>query len=282
MKVIRSAAAMARAARRLERQGKRVGFVPTMGALHEGHASLILAAGAQTDTVLVSVFVNPLQFGPGEDFRRYPRPWRADLRAARAAGADLVFAPSREELYPRGFQTRVQPGLLAERWEGQSRPGHFTGVATVVSLLLLVTRPTHLFVGQKDYQQALIIRQLVRDFHLPARVHIMPTVREPDGLALSSRNAYLSRSERAQAAALFLALTLAADRIREGERRAEPLLDAMRRVISEAPDARVDYVAVVDADTLAPLWRLQGRAALLVAAWVGRTRLIDNLLVDVS
>ena len=282
MRVIHRAAAMLHAARRLERAGKRVGFVPTMGALHDGHASLIHAAAAQTDVVIVSIFVNPLQFGPREDVRRYPRPWRAALRVARAAGAALLFAPSAAELYPRGFQTQVHPGALAERWEGQSRPGHFTGVATVVTLLLLLARPTDLYVGQKDYQQALIIERLVRDWRLPVRVRILPTVREPDGLARSSRNAYLVRGQRAQAPVLFEALTLAADRIREGERRAEPLLDGMRRLISEAPEARVDYVAIVDAATLAPAWRLRGRVALLVAAWIGRTRLIDNLLVDVS
>ena len=281
MKVIRSAAGMLTLARRLEQQRRRVGFVPTMGALHQGHASLIRAARTRADVVIVSIFVNPLQFGPQEDYRRYPRPLRRDLRVARAAGADVIFAPSAEQLYPRGFQLRIHPGPLAERWEGQSRPGHFTSVATVVALLLLLTRPADAYVGQKDYQQALVIERLARDLRLPARVHILPTVRESDGLAMSSRNAYLSRAERAQAPALFRALTRAAERIRAGERRAEPLLDGLRREISEAADARVDYVAAADARALKPVWRLRGRVALLAAAWIGRTRLIDNLLVDV-
>ena len=282
MRVIRSAAGMAHVARRLERQRKRVGFVPTMGALHEGHTSLIRAAAARHDVVIVSLFVNPLQFGPGEGFARYPRPFRRDVRLARAAGADIVFAPSAHALYPPGFQTAVEVGPLAERWEGQSRPGHFSGVATVVALLFLLTRPTDAYVGQKDYQQALIVRRLVRDLRLPIRLHVLPTVRGPDGLAMSSRNRYLSASQRAQAACLYRALCAGRERIRAGERRAAGVIRAMRARISAQPGTRIDYVALVDAETLAPRRTIRGRVALLVAARVGRTRLIDNLLVEVS
>ncbi len=281
MKLVRSARQMARLSLRWQRRGTRIGFVPTMGALHAGHLSLVRAAVAQNDLAVVSIFVNPLQFGPAEDFRRYPRPFRQDLRLARAAGAALVFAPSAAQLYPPGFQTRVQLGALARRWEGQSRPGHFEGVATVVTLLFELVRPANAYVGQKDYQQALLVERLVADLRLPVRIHRLPTVREPDGLALSSRNASLSPSERAQAVVLSSALIHGATRIRAGERNAARLIDGMRRLISEAPASRIDYVAIVEARTLEPVWRLRGRVALLVAAWIGRTRLIDNLLVDV-
>ncbi len=281
MKLIRSASGMDKRARRWEQQKRRIGVVPTMGALHEGHASLIRAARKENDVVIVTVFVNSLQFGPHEDFRRYPRPLRRDCRLARGAGADVVFAPSAAQIYPRGFQTAVDMGPLAARWEGASRPGHFRGVATVVTVLFRLTRPTNAYVGQKDYQQALIIQRLARDLHLAARVRIVATVREPDGLAMSSRNAYLSAAERRQAVALSEGLSLAAGRIRAGERRADTVLETVRRRISEEPEARIDYVTAVNAKTLAPQWRLHGRIALLVAAWIGRTRLIDNLLVDV-
>lgn len=282
MTIIRSAARMLAAAQRLQRRGRRIGFVPTMGALHEGHLSLIRTAAQQTDTVIVSLFVNPLQFGPHEDFRRYPRPFARDVRLAREAGADLIFAPSAAQLYPKGFQAAVDPGPLARRWEGASRPGHFRGVATVVTVLFQLTRPTIAYVGQKDYQQARVIERLARDLRLPPRVQMLPTVREPDGLAMSSRNAYLSAAERRQAALLFVALRAAQERIRAGERQAAPLIDAMRRCLGDAPEARIDYAAVADANTLEPVWRLRRRVVLLLAAWIGRTRLIDNLLVDVS
>ncbi|MBI2104192.1 MAG: pantoate--beta-alanine ligase [Candidatus Omnitrophica bacterium] len=281
MIVIRSAARMAAVARRLEREGKRIGFVPTMGALHEGHCSLIRAAAARHDMVIVSVFVNPLQFGPREDFARYPRPFGRDRRLARAAGADLLFAPPARELYPPGFQTAVEVGPLARRWEGSARPGHFRGVATVVAVLFELTRPTTVYVGQKDYQQALIVGQLIRDLRLPIRLRVQPTVREPGGLAMSSRNAYLSAAERRQALALFHALRAARARIRAGERRPGRIAALMRGLIRAKAGVRLEYAAAVDARTLEPPRRLRGRVALLGAVRVGRTRLIDNLLVGV-
>ncbi|MBI4342313.1 MAG: pantoate--beta-alanine ligase [Candidatus Omnitrophica bacterium] len=282
MTLIRSAKRMAAMAHRLRQRGKRIGVVPTMGALHEGHGALIRAAASQNDVVIVTVFVNPLQFGPHDDFRRYPRTLRRDVQLARASGAKIIFAPGVGQIYPKGFQTTVRVGAMARRWEGSSRPGHFEGVATVVAILLELTRPTHAYFGQKDYQQSLIVERLIRDLHLPVRFHRVPTVREPDGLAMSSRNASLSPVERRQAASIHQALNGAARRIRAGERDAARLIDGMRRLISEAPGARIDYVAIVDAKTLEPVWRLRGRVALLAAAWIGRTRLIDNLLVDVS
>ncbi len=281
MRVIRSARQMQAVAHSLRRQGRRVGVVPTMGALHEGHASLICAAASAIDVVIVTVFVNPLQFGPREDLARYPRTLDHDLRLAQQAGADIIFAPGVEEIYPPGFHTAVDPGPLALRWEGKARPGHFRGVATVVTILFELTRPTDAFFGQKDYQQALIIERLITDLQLPIRLHVLPTVRESDGLAMSSRNAYLSAAERREALVLYRALREARERIRAGERRAASVLRTMRRAIGEAPRARADYVAIVDAKTLEPVARLNGQVAALLAVRIGRTRLIDNLLVDV-
>ncbi|MBI1991892.1 MAG: pantoate--beta-alanine ligase [Candidatus Omnitrophica bacterium] len=281
MTVIRSPRRMALVSQQLARQGKRVGLVPTMGALHEGHLSRIRRSASQNDAVIVTVFVNPLQFGPREDFARYPRNLARDVRLSRAAGADIVFAPSSRALYPSGFQTRIDVDRLSERWEGRSRPGHFRGVATVVTILFQVTRPTNAYFGQKDYQQALIIQRLARDLQLSVKVHVLPTVREPDGVAMSSRNAYLTSAQREQAAVLPRALRAARARILAGERRARSILSRVRRLIRQATDARIDYAAIVDARTLEPQPRLHGRVAILLAVWIGRTRLIDNLLVDV-
>ena len=272
---------MAALARRLERQGRRIGVVPTMGALHAGHASLIRCCAAENDVTIVTVFVNPLQFGPTEDFARYPRTLRRDLALARACGADIVFTPSASQLYPRGFQTTVEPGPLARRWEGVLRPGHFRGVATVVAILFQLTRPSTAYFGQKDYQQTCIVGRLARDLKFPPKIRILPTVRERDGLAMSSRNAYLSSVQRARARVLIQALRAGVARIGTGERRAARVAEAMRSLIRRQPGLRLDYAAVVDAATLEPLVRLRGRVALLVAARVGRTRLIDNLLVEV-
>ena len=281
MQVIRSARHMSELSRRFQRQGKRIGVVPTMGALHEGHASLIRVAAGRNDIAIVTIFVNPLQFGPREDFHRYPRTLAKDCRIARAAGADVIFAPTVRQIYPKDFQTDVEAGPLAVRWEGRARPGHFRGVATIVTILFELTRPTNAYVGQKDYQQTLIIQRLVRDLQMPIRVQVLPTVRERDGLAMSSRNAYLTSHERAQATVLSRALRTARARIRAGARRAQPLIDEMRQMIREVPTAHVDYLGVADAHTLEPQRRLRGRLVILVAVWIGGTRLIDNLLVDV-
>lgn len=281
MIVIRSPHRMGTTARRWEGSGKRIGVVPTMGALHEGHLSLIRRAAKENDVTIVTIFVNPLQFGPREEFARYPRPFQADLRLAEQAGADVVFAPTAAALYPPGFETHVEVGRLGARWEGRSRPGHFRGVATVVTMLFELTRPTRAYFGEKDYQQALIVRRLVADLRLPVTMRVLPTVRESDGLAMSSRNACLTPSQRTQARALAQALQDARAQIRDGKREAAPILGRMRRILSREPDVRLDYAALVDATTLEPLPRLRGRVAILVAAWVGRTRLIDNLLVVV-
>jgi len=282
MRLIKQAREMAHAAHALHRKGNTLGLVPTMGALHDGHLSLIRAAHRETDVVVVSVFVNPLQFGPTEDFERYPRDLKRDLNLAKAAGCDIVFAPDVSQMYPSGFSTSVEVVGFSDQLEGAARPGHFRGVATVVTKLLNLVHPTVAYVGQKDYQQALLIQRLVKDLDLPVTIRLMPTVREADGLAMSSRNVSLNAEERRQATVLFRALRLAKDQIRDGERRASWLIEAMRQLIAQEPLARIDYVAVVNAKALEPLTTLTGRVAILLAVWIGSTRLIDNILVDVS
>jgi pantoate--beta-alanine ligase len=252
-----------------------VGLVPTMGALHEGHLSLIRRSAAECDVTLVTVFVNPLQFGPREDLARYPRDLDGDVAAAARAGAGLLFAPPVEEMYPSPPLVRVQvQGGLAHRWEGASRPGHFSGVATVVTKLFSITGPCRAYFGEKDYQQLLVVHRLVADLSLPVDVVGCPTVRETDGLALSSRNRYLSQDERSAAAVLYRALHAAAS---TPERDAATLQSLMTATVEAEPLARLDYAAVVDPATLDTLHGEVADARLLVAAWVGGTRLIDNM-----
>jgi pantoate--beta-alanine ligase len=271
------APAVRRVVARWRRRGLTVGFVPTMGAIHAGHLSLVTRAARHADRVVASVFVNPLQFAPHEDYRRYPRPQRRDRRLLRGAGVDLLWEPRAAEFYPLGHRTRVRVGGLGDVLEGASRPGHFEGVATVVLKLLDVVTPDTLWLGQKDAQQARIIERMVTDLDVPVRVRRGKTVREPDGLALSSRNAYLTPEERRQAVALWRGLQAARARLAAGERSAARLKAAVRRVWRAYPRVREDYVAVVDPDRLEPLTRVRGRALLAVAVWLGRARLIDNL-----
>jgi pantoate--beta-alanine ligase len=262
--------------------GKTVGFVPTMGALHDGHASLIRLARAATGYVVVSIFVNPTQFGPNEDLARYPRPLEADLALCAACGADLVFLPAVESIYPPGFRTFVEVTGLQDVLEGASRPGHFRGVATVVLKLFNMVAPDVAWFGQKDAQQVRIIQQMVRDLDVPVEVRIGPTVREADGLALSSRNQYLDAAARRHAPALAEALEAARARMAAGERDASVIAQMMADRIAATPGAALDYAAVVDADTLQPVARLQGRILLALAVRFGSTRLIDNFAVVVE
>ncbi|MDY3552629.1 pantoate--beta-alanine ligase [Gemmata sp. JC717] len=268
---VRHAVARARAA------GKTVGFVPTMGALHDGHAALVRAARAATDFVVVSIFVNPTQFGPNEDFAKYPRTLEADQRVCAGSGADLIFAPGVAEMYPAGAVTSVDVAKLGDHLCGAARPGHFRGVCTVVLKLFNIVAPDVAFFGSKDYQQARIIVQMVRDLDVPVRVRVEPTVREPDGLALSSRNRYLSPAERAVAPRIQQALRAARERARAGEVDAARLESALHAELSAIPGARVDYARVVDAETVQPLARLDRPAVAAVAVFLGTTRLIDNL-----
>ncbi|HEY1377486.1 MAG TPA: pantoate--beta-alanine ligase [Gemmataceae bacterium] len=259
-----------------------VGFVPTMGALHEGHASLIRLARQQCGFVVVSVFVNPTQFGPNEDFTRYPRTLPEDLAVCEREGADLVFAPEPAAMYPPGFRTFVEVAELGDHLCGPSRPGHFRGVATVVLKLFNVVQPDRAYFGQKDAQQARIIRQMVRDLNVPTEIVVAPTVREPDGLALSSRNRYLGPAERTHATVLIEALREARRRVEAGERDAAALRTMMADRVRATPGAVLDYAEVVDADTFRPVDRLAAPAVAALAVTFGTTRLIDNMELPVN
>ena len=279
MRKFRTARAMTAWARALQREGVTVGLVPTMGALHEGHRALIRAARLSCDAAAVSIFVNPLQFGPSEDLARYPRTLARDLRLCEQEGMDAVFVPSYRELYPPCFETVVGVRDLTRRFEGVSRPGHFEGVITVVTKLLNIVRPEKAFFGQKDYQQAVVVTQLVKDLNISTEIVMRPTVRESDGLALSSRNASLSPAERKAATVLYRALTVGKEMIRAGERSVKTIRQAMTRLVRTETLARLDYAAVVHPVTLEEFRAARGRVVLLLAVWIGKTRLIDNLVV---
>lgn len=259
-----------------------IGLVPTMGALHAGHASLIREARARTGFVVVSVFVNPTQFGPREDLSRYPRPFENDRRMCDAEGVDLIFHPEPGIMYPPGYRTYVEVHELQDVLCGPARPGHFRGVATVVLKLFNIVTPDVAYFGQKDAQQARIIQQMVHDLDVPVRVAVCPIVREADGLALSSRNAYLSAEERRQATILYRTLQQLRDRVDAGERRGAALLQLATTMIAQVPAARLDYVGVVDADTLQPLTTLHGYVLVALAVFIGTTRLIDNIILHVK
>lgn len=263
--------------------GEIVGFVPTMGALHEGHVSLVRLAGRQAERVVVSIFVNPTQFGPGEDFETYPRDPQSDADKLAEDGVDLLFLPDVETVYPPGAVTRVRlEGPPAEGLEAAHRPGHFEGVATVVTQLFQLVQPDVAVFGRKDAQQLAVVQRLVRDLHIPVSIVAGETVREPDGLALSSRNAYLSEDERQAACVLFQALQTAEERIREGERNAAAIRATMRDLLLAEPRARVDYAEVVDAATFLPVERIEGEVVLPVAVHIGETRLIDNIHLELE
>jgi len=271
--------AMASHAREARLAARRVGLVPTMGALHAGHLALVGETRRRADLVVMSVFVNPLQFGPAEDFARYPRDLARDTEMARAAGVDVLWAPSTEGMYPEPPQVTVAPGPAGDRLEGAARPGHFTGVLTVVLKLLGVVQPDVAVFGRKDFQQAVLIRRMVRDLNVPVEVVVAPTVREADGLALSSRNAYLDAPSRAAAAALPNALARGVAAFRTGERGAAAITGCVRKALETAGALAVEYVACVGPDDLEPLEQVDERSVLAVAARVGGTRLIDNVVL---
>ncbi|HKM89377.1 MAG TPA: pantoate--beta-alanine ligase [Candidatus Acidoferrales bacterium] len=280
METIRTVEWMKQVSRQARAEGRLVGFVPTMGALHAGHASLVRAAQRDCSPVVVSIFVNPAQFGPGEDFAKYPRAREADTALVESLGAEFLFAPEAAEIYPPGFSSYVEVAELASRLEGRARPGHFRGVATVVLKLLEIVQPWRAYFGRKDAQQARIVLQLTRDFNLDAQIEVCPIVREPDGLALSSRNAYLSPEDRRAAVVLFRALAAARECVGRGEREARPLVAAMREVLAQEPRATPDYAEVVSADTFEPVAELRGECYALLAAAFGGTRLLDNMLIE--
>jgi pantoate--beta-alanine ligase len=279
MKILKTIDAMRVASRAARHSGKRLGFVPTMGALHDGHLSLVRAAKANCDVVAVSIFVNPLQFGPSEDLAKYPRTFERDVELLEKEAVDRLFAPTPEKMYPAGAVTYVTVEGLSEKLCGKSRPGHFRGVTTVVAKLFHIVEPDVAFFGQKDAAQTTIIRRMVRDLNLPVEIVICPIVREPDGLAMSSRNAYLSRQERKSALVLHRALTEVKSRFDQGERSATTLIEAARQVLAREPAMRLDYFEIVDPETLDPMQELATSALVAVAGFVGNTRLIDNILL---
>jgi pantoate--beta-alanine ligase len=279
MKIIRSLTAMVAWSERLVRQGVRIGLVPTMGALHEGHGALIRAARLRCDALVVSIFVNPTQFGPQEDLAKYPRPISQDRALCRKEGVDICFEPTIEAMYPSGFQTMVTLPAIARRWEGEVRPHHFSGVATVVTKLFGIVRPQISLFGQKDFQQSTLVRQLVKDLNLGVEIIVCPTVREADGLAMSSRNVYLSPEERKRAVTLYKSLQAGAETIQRGVTNGATIQEAMVHVIKGEPAMMIDYLAVCDPHRLEPLSAVTSRVVLLGAVRIGSVRLIDNLLV---
>ncbi len=279
VKVIEKPEEMQKIALDLFKQGKTVGFVPTMGALHEGHLSLIRKARKDNDVAVVSIFVNPTQFGPNEDYDRYPRTFKEDLKKLEKEGVDFLFYPSNKDMYPEGYETYVELEKLPNHLCGLRRPGHFRGVATVVTKLFNIVFPTTAYFGQKDYQQALIIKKMVRDLNIPVKIEVLPIVREKDGLAMSSRNSYLTPEEREKATVLYRALQEGKRVILSGENDAKKVIIAMKKVFNEVPEAEIDYVAVVDPQTLEDVDFIEGDVLLAVAVFLGNARLIDNELV---
>jgi len=293
MIVIRSLRKIIPLLRKYKVRNKSIGFVPTMGALHKGHLSLIREARKENDIVVVSIFVNPVQFGPKwlwlseakprpsglEDFRRYPRPIKKDLSFCLKEGVDFVFLPKVKEMYPEGFKTYVMVEELSDVLCGKSRPGHFRGVATVVTKLLNIVGPDNAYFGQKDAQQAIIIKRMVKDLNIPARIKVMPTVRGKDGLALSSRNTYLSEKERKDALVLSRSLKLARDLIKRREKRAKKVILSMRQLIQRKKKAKIDYIDIVDISTLKPVKKISKNCLIALAVQIGKTRLIDNIII---
>jgi pantoate--beta-alanine ligase len=261
-------------------RGAKIGLVPTMGALHAGHLSLVQAARAECDFTVVWIFVNPSQFGPNEDYQRYPRTLEADMAKLSEVGADAVFSPAVEDVYPSGYATWVDVESVAKPLEGACRPVHFRGVATIVLKLFNMVGADFAYFGQKDYQQVAVIRRMVADLNVPITIRMCPIVREADGLAMSSRNAYLSSDDRQRAAALYRSLQHAETLVREGERDAQKIAAQMKERILSIQPARIDYIALVDPDTLAPVDRISGPTLAALAVVVGKTRLIDNVLLD--
>jgi pantoate--beta-alanine ligase len=279
MKVIRSPRAMTAWSENFRRQGVTIGFVPTMGALHDGHRALIREARLRCDALVVSIFVNPTQFGQQEDLTKYPRALSQDRALCRKEGVDVCFEPTVQAMYPRGFQTAVTLPIIARRWEGEVRPHHFSGVATVVTKLFGIVRPQLALFGQKDFQQSALVQQLVKDLNLGVKIVVCPTVRETDGLAMSSRNVYLSQEERKRAVTLYKSLRTGAEAIRRGVTDGEAVRSVMAHVLKKEPTITIDYLAVCDPSTLEPLRVVTSRIVLLGAVRIGSVRLIDNLLV---
>jgi pantoate--beta-alanine ligase len=261
------------------KNNRSIGFVPTMGAMHAGHVSLVRKARKENDLTVVSIFVNPAQFGPKEDLKNYPRPKFNDLNACRREGVDFVFYPKVKEIYPEGFGTFIEVEGLSGLLCGKSRPGHFRGVTTVVAKLFNITQADSAYFGQKDAQQAVIIKKMVNDLNIPVKIKILPTVREKDGLALSSRNVYLGPEERKEAVVLYKALSLAKSLIKKGEKRPQVIISKMRQMIEKVKNADIDYIAIVNPQNLKPVVKISRGCLIALAVKIGKTRLIDNILL---
>lgn len=278
MRVIKSIKKMSVISTRIRRRGKTIGFVPTMGALHGGHLRLVRKARRENNIVIVSIFVNPIQFGPREDFKKYPRNSKQDVALCRKQGVDIIFYPDTKEMYPTEYKTFVEVRDLDKFLCGKFRPGHFRGVATVVTKLFNIVRPDIAYFGQKDIQQAIIIERLVSDLNIPLKIKVMSTVREKDGLAMSSRNIYLSSAERKDAPVLYEALNLAADLIRKGKRSPLYIMRRMKQLIRQKKTASIQYISIADLKDLKPVDRIAGKVLIALAVWFGKTRLIDNII----
>ena len=279
MRVVRSVRSIQQLIRKAKSAGKTIGFVPTMGALHDGHRSLLRRCHRENDLVVLSIFVNPKQFGPEEDFGKYPRREQADKKLAKKEKVDIMFVPTAEEMYPEGYLTYIEVERMTHVLCGKSRPGHFRGVTTVVGKLLNIVIPDVLYLGQKDAQQAAVVTRMARDLNFSVIVKICPTVREADGLAMSSRNEYLTVSQRKEAKVLYRSLREARQNVTAGNHSAMAIISKIRSRITRAGSGRIDYIECVDADTFTPFKRIQGKTMIVLAVWFGKTRLIDNIIV---
>ncbi len=281
MKIVRSPRTMQGICTSLKKKGQIIGFVPTMGYFHQGHLSLMRIARRKSDVLVVSIFVNPTQFGPKEDFKRYPRDFERDKRLLKKIGCDYLFYPETKDIYAAGYETYVQVENSTKILEGSFRPGHFRGVTTIVAKLFNVVQPDIAVFGQKDFQQAAVIKKMVKDLNFPVKIIVAPTIREKSGLALSSRNSYLSGEEKKQALSLYNSLNLAKTLIKSGERDSKKIIEKMRKLIQREPEARIDYISINDSKTLEPLREIKGNILISLAVKIGKTRLIDNINMKV-
>jgi pantoate--beta-alanine ligase len=282
MRVAKKIKSVRRLIKSARRAGKKIALVPTMGALHIGHISLIKSAMKECDFVVVSIFVNPTQFGPGEDFEKYPRPLEADLEICEKAGVDVVFAPTQEQMYPSENITWVNVEKLTEALCGRSRPGHFRGVTTVCAKIFNIVAPDIAFFGQKDAQQAVVIKKMVADLNMPLKIVVCPTVREPNGLAVSSRNQYLTDRQKQDAAFIYKSLQICEKMIKAGAKDTGTIIGEMKKILNQVPSIEIEYVSIVDAETLQDIDRVSGKVLAALAVKIASTRLIDNILIDVA
>lgn len=279
MKIIRNIKEMSEVAKKHRQRRKSIGLVPTMGALHEGHLSLVRRARRENVFVVVSIFVNPAQFGPKEDLKSYPKPFKNDLVSCRKEGVDIIFHPEAKQIYPEGYKTYVEVKNLSDLLCGKSRPGHFKGVATIVTKFFNIVQPDTAYFGQKDAQQAVIIKKMVKDLNIPVKIKVMPIVRQKDGLAMSSRNTYLSAQGKKDALVLSQSLNLAKDLIQKGESDSHKIIHSMSKLIQNKMVAKIEYIAIVDSKNLKPIERIKKHCLIALAVKIGKTRLIDNIII---